>query len=386
MLDDFDAIQAASIKLHHTPVGQSFVLHSAASGCIVSTNVLGVEILGQIKSGVSVYDIAGRLFDLDDVGSENQLAYSTVILDIFHAWETAGLFAAEAAPFPRPSTEKPGAIARRINFTAPEGRFVVELDSEILSDELEQILACCSPKQPDASVADVFRCVADAQDGFALSLNGTPIWSRTDRDEARFLLLKEAAQVLFNPSEVGAVMHGAAVLNPSNRALLFIAESGSGKSTLSQGLVSHGFGFLADDHIPLSADGQSIFSFPTAAAVKPGAMSLPEIKELVAQHAQPWSARENVTYLSLPAGAPLGSKAEIGAVVVPEYSEGGPFELQSMSPEEAFSACIVSGARPCRRNPQIQPLASLCNSVPFYKLRYASSEQSIPACMDLVTK
>ncbi len=385
-MDEFDAIQFASRKLEAVPVGQSFVLHSAASGCIVITNALGIGVLEQVKSGVSASDIVDHLTDVDEISSANKRAYSKVVLDIIDAWRIAGLFETKPAPFPRPAKEKPDVVTKRISFSAPGGRFVVEMDSEILSGELKQILACCHPKQSNAPTSEVFRCVADAQDGFALSLNGTPIWSRTDRDEARFLLLKEAAQVLCSPSEVGAVLHGAAVLGPNERAMLFIAESGSGKSTLSQGLVAQGFGFLADDHIPLSVDGKSVFSFPTAAAAKSGAMCLPEIEQLVALHGESGSARENVTYLSLPAGASLGSKADIGAVIVPEYSENGAFELQSMSSEEAFSACIVSGARPCRRDAQIRPLASLCNLVPFYKLRYSSSEQSIPACMDLVMK
>lgn len=383
-LADFGAIQCASRKLQAVPIGQSFALHSVSSGCIVVTNALGIEVLEQIRSAGSASYIVNQLTDVGEFSSADKQAYIKVVFEIIDTWRAAGLFATKAAPFPSPAKEKPDVVASRISFSAPGGRFVVELDSEILSGELKQVLACCDPKQSNAPASEVFRCVADVQGGFALSLNGTPIWSRTDRDEARFLLLKEAAQVLCNPSEVGAVIHGAAVLGSNGRAMLFTAESGSGKSTLSQGLIAQGFGFLADDHIPLSADGKSVFSFPTAAAVKSGAMCLPEIEQLVALHGEPKSARENVTYLSLPAGASLGSKMDIGAVMVPEYTENGEFELQSMSPEEAFSACIVSGARPCRRDPQIRPLASLCSTVPFYKLRYSSSKQSIQACMEIV--
>lgn len=383
---DENRIQQVAAGLAVVPLGNSFALNSSLSGSIAITNLLGAKIINAIQSGIRISDIGRHLISSFELDGLDKGACDRTILNIVNRWQNAGIFAPAPAPFPSPAQENLDVVAKCIRFSAPEGRFDVQTDNEILSNELEQILACCNPKQSDAPAADVFRCVADIQGGVALSFNGTPIWSRTDRDEARYLLLKEAAEALCSPSKVGAVMHGAAALGPNNRAIMFIAESGSGKSTLTQGLVARGFGFLADDHIPLSVDGRSVLSFPTAAAVKPGAMRLPEIKQLVATHAEPWSARENVTYLSLPAGAPLGAKADIGTVVVPEYSEGGIFEIQPLSPEDAFSACIVSGARPCRRNPQIHSLVSLCNSVPFYKMRYSSFDQSIPACMDLVAK
>ncbi len=369
---DLGEIRYPASKLEVVDVGKSFAMHSPASGSIVLTNMLGRAVLDEILYGNGPGGLA----------EDEAKAISAIVDD----WKNAGLFDDRPRPFPRPPLEVREAITQAVSYRSAKGQFSVETDSRKLTRELDEILFSYSDDAGEVGPAKTFRCVADKSGQLALSFQGKPIWSRTDRDEARFLLLKEAAQALCGESEVGAVLHGSAVSGPSGKVLAFIGESGQGKSTLSLGLVANGCHSLADDHIPLACDGRSVLAFPTAAAVKSTAYNLPEIRQLFGRFEHHKSTRDGVTYIHLPTGSPAGASKPISAVIVPQYMASTKPGLERVSPEEAFATCIRSGARPCRASPQISSISTLCNTVPFYLLKFSSSSQSIPICLDLLAK
>ena len=348
------------------------------------TNALGIAILGAIQNGDDKYRMAEAVIKaLADGAKPSHDEAVEIGTAIIGNWQHAGLFNGQPGHFPRPAGPPGDVIPWHLNYVSDHGGLSIETDDAQLAKELDVILSAFRTTSPATPGTEVFRCTTNSGDEMEIFHGRTPIWSRTDRDEARFLLLKEAAQSLSGHSRVGAVLHGAAVRAPTGRVLVFIGQSGAGKSTLSLGLVSKGWQLLADDHIPLAREGTSLIAFPTATAVKPGSMELEETKILRNTYGMQESERDGVSYLSLPHAAVGGALLPITAVITPRYGPDLDFKLERVTSEEAFSICIGSGARPCRLNPQISSLASLCNDVPTYWLDYQTSEQSLLACHNL---
>ncbi|WP_143534474.1 hypothetical protein [Roseovarius albus] len=382
----YDTLHLRSAELVQEKIGEHVALYSQNSGAIVVTDDLGAAVLQGLQNAKSPTEIGSIIGQhLRDAFAPTESEAEEIGRAIIDGWNSAGLFNEAPAPFPKPiSGHATPTDIKTLTYGSRYGRFAVDTDDGLLVKELDEILAHYVDASATDAVGDPFRCLREAEGDLALSYQNEPIWSRTDRDEARFLLLKEAAARICGTERVGAVLHGAAVCNDQGRAIVFIGDSGYGKSTLTQGLVARGCRFLADDHVPLALDGEAILAFPTAAAVKPDAVDLPEVQQLCAQYEMYQSTREGVSYLALPAATEAGTRHEIAAIVMPRYGEESEFTLEKLSPQAAFAACISSGARPNRDKPQIGSLARLCNTVPTYKLEYSSSEQSNQVCLDFL--
>jgi hypothetical protein len=61
-----------------------------------------------------------------------------------------------------------------------------------------------------------------------------------------------------------ALLHAAALVEPSGGGLLLSAPSGHGKSSLALELVSRGYGFLGDDYAPLDLERGLVHPYPRA--------------------------------------------------------------------------------------------------------------------------
>ena len=372
-------------QIETAAIGRRFALYGRLNGTIVMTDDLGMAVLRAIQKDSDKDLIAKAILDFSHEGFKPSHEEAAQIgRAIVEDWHHAGLFDGQPRDFPRPAGRQGKVIKWQLDYASPYGSFRVHTDDAHLAKELDIILASFREASPQTSGRDVFHCTTNHDGALEVFYDGTPIWSRTDRDEARFLLLKEAAQSLSGHSRVGAVLHGAAVRAPNGGVLIFIGESGSGKSTLSLGLVANGWTLLADDHIPISADGTSLIAFPTATAVKPGSMDLDETLRLRETYGMEESAREGVSYLTLPQAADGGTELPVTAVVSPKFGSDLAFELDALTPEDAFFACVGSGARPCRQDPHISALAGLCNDVPAYSLEFQTSDQSWQACLGLV--
>ena len=354
--------------IERAPLGDRHVLYSPLSGAILTTNDLGLAILSDPaapSAGASSLPIA-------------------VVDEILRAWKGAGLFDTAPQPFPDPVTDDGRPAGHGRGYATPEGALSVATDAPVLAKQLDEILwAFASPGDVPGPGGTALRCVVCADGGLGVFHDGRALWGRASLDVARYLIVREAAEALCGADRVGAVLHGAAVLGPRG-ALLIVGDSGLGKSTLAQGLISAGCGFLADDHLPLHVDGQRLLAFPTGSAIKSGARDLDEVRRLVALHGRFDSSREGVSYLPLRAAAAPGKAIPVAAIIFPEHATGADMRMTRMAPEVAFVAAIASGSRPSRRQARIAPLVELFATVPAYALRYGTSVQSVPACLDLL--
>lgn len=381
----FDAFRVSARSIIREPLGQRTVLQRPESGCIVTTDTFGMQVLTALQES----DARGGF---EESMRSIKLPFETALADdaihvadaIIEGWDAVGLFDSAPKPFPIPAKDDPSIATQAANYVTEFGSVTVKTNDEPLLNEIDLILAnaVSSGAGSQRPTGETFRCLRSTSGTFGLFGADKPIWGQTDRDEARFILLREAAAGLCGGDRVGAVLHGAAVLCEQG-AVVLIGESGQGKSTLAQGLVSEGFGFLADDHIPLHRNGTDAMSFPTAASVKEGSLDLPEIEALHSRFEMLGGERDGVVYIPISPGAPIGTQIPIRAVIVPRFLQTAKYRLTKLSPEDIFTTLIMSGARPTSQNPEILPLVRLCNTVPAYALEYSTSEQSLSACQNL---
>lgn len=363
------ALCARASTVERVPLGHRHVLHSPASGAILTTDDLGLAILSNLAAPPA----------------NTSCPPPAVTGEILLAWQAAGLFDATQQPFPDPVTDDGHVAGHHCDYASAWGAISVETDDLVLARQIDDILwPFASASGVPAPGGTTLRCIACAGGGLGVFHDGLALWGRASTDVARYLIVREAAEALCGVDRVGAVLHGAAVFS-QGRALLILGDSGRGKSTLAQGLIAAGCGFLADDHLPLHADGRRLLAFPTGSAIKHGARGLPEVRRLMSLHGDRGSSRDGVSYLPLDPAAAPGTALPITAIVFPEHVAGADLRMIRTEPEPAFIAAIASGSRPSRRRARIAPLAALFAAVPAYALRYGSSAQSVPACLDLLS-
>lgn len=361
-----DSSRATAVE--RVPLGNRHVLHSPLSGAILTTDDLGLAILSDPVAPVA----------------NASAVPPAVVEDILGAWKSAGLFDQARLPFPDAVADDGHPARHRRAYSSEWGRLSVETDDAVLARQVDEILWTFLSKDAlPLPGSATLRCVACAGGDLGVFRDGRALWGRASRDVARYLIVREAAEALCGVDRVGAVLHGAAVVS-GERGLLILGDSGRGKSTLAQGLVDAGCGFLADDHLPLHVDGRRLLAFPTGSAVKHGARDLGEVRRLLALHGDRGNSRDGVSYLPLEPAAGPGTAVPLVAVVFPECVARAEAEMTRMDCEAAFIAAIASGSRPSRRQARIAPLAELFNHTPAYALRYGSSAQSVPACLDLL--
>lgn len=372
------------MDVERASLGTGNVLFNPRSGAIVATDALGTLVAGHVEGGLSAVEIVDALAAAYVVEAADAKATLRAVVDgLVAQWDEAGLFAPERLEYPDPVIDHGRPVRHSAKYRTPYGAFDIASETRLLADQLNEILGVFSGgPEPLSRNRTSLRCVASTGGDFGV-FSGEAIWGRATLDEARYLIIREAAEVLCGTDRVGAVMHGSSVSN-GDTALLIMGDSGRGKSTLAQGLVAAGCGYVSDDHLPLHVGGRTILSFPTRSAVKPRARRLPEVKRLTRRYGATSRARDGVTYLAMPAAADVGEEIPVSALVFPNYQKGASLNVTKLTSQEAFEECIVAGARPTRAMPKIRPLATLCKDVPAFRLEFGASEHSIPTCLQLL--
>lgn len=362
------ALRAIGTSVERVRLGDRHVLRSTISGAIVTTDDLGLKILAEPCPPSEVSTVPPALVD-----------------EVLRVWETAGLLAAGHLPFPDPVTDDGRAASCHRDYSTDWGAISIATDDPVLASQLDDLLwAFVSPAGKPAD-GEVLRCIGCTGGGLGVFRGGRALWGRASIDAARYLIVREAAEALCGVDRAGAVLHGAAVLGRRG-ALVILGDSGRGKSTLAQGLIDAGCGFLADDHLPLHADGRRLLTFPTGSAIKAGARDLDEVRRLIARYGDRDSSRHGISYAPFDPAAAPGAAISVAAIVFPHHARGATLRMQQMDPEAALAAAIASGSRPSRHRSQIAPLVHLFAAVPSYELHYGTSAQSVPICLDLLAK
>jgi hypothetical protein len=347
---------------------------------VVLTNEFGLHIFDGLRTGLPVGAIAKQIAEMPEDHDDAVQAIHSVLA----SWEHAGLLTTDAPAFPNPVAYVP-ASGEPLRIGGRGGTADVFIPHKILSEQVWTILGHMTPQlnQP--------RTTLSAQpdgDGFAVFRDGQALSGRISLDAARFVILREMAEIVCGAQRVAAVFHAGCVSQNGN-GLLICGDSGQGKSTLTFGLVAAGCDYMGDDHIPLHRDGRSAMSFPSAAGVKPGSWNLPEIAQLQSRFGlTALSPREGVRYIPLHRTSAIdtGEKRPIKAVIFPSFRPDAPFRMERITPEQALIQALQAGSRPSHsHNRDLAPLCKFLNDVPAYALYYSSSDQSVPACLKLLS-
>jgi len=367
-------------KIPHHRIGSSFALVSPVTGAIVLTNEFGMQIRGGVAQNLTADQIAQQIAPPDD-----QAEALTAIQTVINAWIETGLLTTQPQEFPDPVVFRAAEVETTLMIGGPGGTAACQIPDPILAEQVNTIVGHMAA-QPDRPIRRL-TAQTDA-DGFAVFRDGQAVSGRIELDAARFVLLREIAETACGPADVAAVFHaGCVALN--DQALIICGDSGRGKSTLTFGLVAAGCDYLGDDHVPLHRNGKDVVAFPTAAGVKPGSWNLAEIVALQERYGlTPNSPRVGVRYLPLQhAGtATVGQRTPVRALIFPQFRPHGPLEMTRIPPEQALIEALRAGSRLSdSHRGNIAPLAEFLNDTPAYRLAFSSSDQSVPACLELLT-
>lgn len=349
------------------------------TGAIVLTNEFGMQIRDGLAQNLSADRIAQQIAPPDE-----QTEALTAIQTVLNAWAEAGLLTTQTPEFPDPVNFRDVGAQTTLVIGGPGGTAACQIPDPILTEQVNTIIGhmTAHPDRP----ARQLTAQTDTG-GFAVFRDGQAISGRIELDAARFVLLREIAETACGPADVAAVFHaGCVALN--DQALIICGDSGRGKSTLTFGLVAAGCEYLGDDHAPLHRNGRDVLAFPTAAGVKPGSWNLPEITTLQERYGLTQnSPRVGVRYLPLQhAGTTtVGQRSQVRALIFPQFRPHGPLEMTRIPPEQALIEALRAGSRLSdSHRGNIAPLAEFLNDTPAYRLAFSSSDQSVPACLDLL--
>ncbi|MBA84160.1 MAG: hypothetical protein CML60_02840 [Rhodobacteraceae bacterium] len=372
-----DASIAQSIV--RATLGQSVALLSPVSGTILLTNAFGLRILDGLCQARTPQQIARHIAETPD---DITPAYDAVC-SVLDSWTESGLLMDGPPAFPDPVPYR-ALAGTELLFAGAGGRVRFRCPDAILTEQIDVILGHMTTAQP--APATCLEVIPD-EAGFAIFRDQTPLTGRISLDAARFVIVREIAEIICGPSDVAAVFHAGCVAQ-NERSLLICGDSGQGKSTLTLGLVAAGCDYLGDDHIPLHHNGNDTLSFPTSAGVKPGSWGLNEVIQL--QHRfdlTPRQPRMGVRYLPLHlANAPkVGQPVSVAAIIFPNFNPSVDCEIQQIPPEQALIEALKAGSRLSgSHRADLSVLASFLNRVPAYRLTYDSSGYSVPTCLELL--
>ncbi|MGP6086708.1 hypothetical protein [Antarctobacter jejuensis] len=358
--------------LEVVPIGSVYLIRSRASGAVI--------VLGQAHQGLARAVAAGSSQDelCEVVARDLSVAEAdapAVLDEILRIWREAGLFG-EAPKRDGIAAQPEGAP---LHFQGSGGALTVFCANALIAAQLSRLLQRFRVEQPPDG-AGTTQFIGIDGDGYRVWRDGVPLWDRCGRDAARYFTLRTAAEVLCGGDSTGAVLHAGAVQGP-NGALVLTGTSGSGKSTSIGNLVAGGSGYLADDVLPIDANGTHLFSFPVPLGLKEGGGKVPTLQALYEQaKAQP-SPREHVSYVDL-AAEEVPPRVPMRALILPRYDAAAPECFVPVPPEEALRDVLLAGAH--FPNGSVAALARMLSAVPIYRLHFQSTEYALARCREVM--
>lgn len=236
-------------------------------------------------------------------------------------------------------------------------------------------------REPTATI-DLFA----GKDGYHVTEDGRLLQATDDPFVARWALVRALAAASYADRRLVAVLHAAAVATGS-AAVVLAGAGGSGKTTLAAGLVHNGLSFLADDAVPLTADG-AVLPVRLAMSIKAG--GCPVVGALFpALSGQPVHrlGRGQCRYLWPGAPADPGPSAAplpVAAVVFPRYCRAATTAVEPLSPVELLAGLGATGTLPTGQPEAFAALLGWAERVPAFRLVFGDLDGAIAAVRRLI--
>jgi len=173
-------------------------------------------------------------------------------------------------------------------------------------------------------------------------------------------------------------LHASGIYN-NNRALLFTAAAGNGKSTIAAIMKATGTGYLSDDFIAASSNG-NVYPFPASISVKEGSVPVlsdyyPELRHKI-QEKTPTG--KLVRYLPVNNQDYFRNGIKTAGIVFVKYQSGSGFSLVETGKKEALQHFLKeTWVNPKAR--YVQAFFEWIDNTPFYKITYSDNERMIQA-------
>jgi len=354
------------------------LLFGRSSGCLVVTNAAGHCLAQCLANRLSPEDILKKLagnceLPIDLAGRLAQ--------EFLADWTAAGLF---GGPPPIPETMPDVTGGAFQSLAVSRGAIAVDFRTNCPNLQA-QVRSLMAPLVSDVVTGIIPTRVEAVRQGetYVVGENGRPVWMPANLDEARFLTARSIAAALCGRDRLGFVMHAGAVAGDDG-CLVITATSGSGKSTLIASLVATGLSYLSDDQVPIHISGLAAFPFPTALGLKPGSLSLPNLRPLIDRAAPDDRSRPGVTFLHMPALHRDHAAVPVRAVVLPAFDAEGPNRVEPLSFAEALRCVLLAGTEMTRDVNMVDALSTLLTRRPVVRLRFNRTDYGVAMCKELL--
>jgi len=202
------------------------------------------------------------------------------------------------------------------------------------------------------------------------------------RNEIHFFQGKFSMQLVqdIHQKEEGkwlGVFHASAV-SDGKSAMLFLGDSGNGKSTSLALLQANGFTCLADDFVPVDAEKQEVYAFPSAISIKKNSLPtlLPFYPELETSAEYHFERLNKVVRYLPPNNDDYRNHLPCKALIFVKYKAGSELKINKISNLTAFEQLVPdSWISPKKENAKI--FLNWFSDLPCYELTYSNNTKMI---------
>lgn len=250
------------------------------------------------------------------------------------------------------------------------------------SADIESIIQCVLGHLENTGPDDS-RChfeVFIENDSYCLKKDGIEVGRETSPHSLRHILIFEIAKASYPDLEWLIFLHAGAV-NDGNRCVVLPGLPVCGKSTLTATLIQKGFGYSAEDIVPLSRRDGRVAPVPTRLCLREGGWQAFS-REYPGVQALPGGSRwgKTVRYLTPPKtvdGKP--HSLPVHCLVFPEYTPGQSAKISPLSSEETLMRLIQTGAwfRAALDATLIEELLHWIRKTPAYQLHYENLKEAV---------
>lgn len=236
-------------------------------------------------------------------------------------------------------------------------------------------------RAPSATI-DLFS----GEGGYHVTEDGRVIQATDDPFVARWALVRALAAASYAGRRLVAVLHAAAVATGS-AAIVLAGAGGSGKTTLAAGLVRNGLSFLADDAVPLTADG-AVLPVRLAMSIKAGGWPVvgalfPALSEQPVHRLGRGQCRYLWPVVAADPG-PSAARLPVAAVVFPRYCRAAATAVEPVLPVDLLAGLGATGTLPTGQPEAFASLLRWAERVTAFRLAFGDLDGAIAAVRRLI--
>ncbi len=214
---------------------------------------------------------------------------------------------------------------------------------------------------------------------FSIDNNIIGTWNKTEVHYFQGKFSMKITELIHEKTENNwlGVLHASAISNGKN-SMLFLGDSGNGKSTSLALLQANGFTCLADDFVPIDANKQEVYSFPSAISIKKNALDTlfpiyPELKTSLEYHFK--RLNKVVRYLP-PNTNNYMQHLPCKALIFIKYQKNSDLMIDKVSNINAFEQLVPdSWLSPIQDN--VEVFIDWFSKLPCYQLTYSNNKKMI---------